>query len=668
MSEAWFKEKIEDIKKQNQLDDKTFEVALKQQGMTIEELRKRFEIEYDKQGVSQREVAPRVSITEEEARQYYRAHPEEFMKPTMITVREITVLVPGETRAGEQVVNAALDEAASAKVKAARERALKGEDFTKLVAEFSESSSKANGGLIGPLNLNELAEGLSRGVPRSREQIPGTSDAASPKLDYKAYGRGDAAPRPSGTPGGRAGLGTCRFTLRVTCVLSATFQVRAGETPGMRILVVDDEPAVRVVSRAGARPKGYDVVLAEDGDDALRVVQRDAPELVVLDVLMPALDGIAVCRRAAVAPATGRPILMLTARDAVSRPRLGPRCGCRRLPREAVRARGAPRSRPRASSSDGERRRARHAPLRGRLPRPGDAPGRRGGTRDRADADRVSPARALPPQPATGAARARSASSASGGTTSARPPTRSRSTSVTCDASSSPAASPVSCRPCAASATRCASHELPRAHHARGCGGRRRRGDRRLRRRLRGHRGRAVRAGRRRAARPCSGKRRCGQPRPGSRFGFRRLPLGIAGTSAQDRDGQERGRAHRLADPCDLRSSPSDRAVAAGSSARRRFATRSSRAFACVRTCKGSPRDSQSWWRDRSACVEENARAAPRDPRRRGARRHRWRGAARVARSPLGAATGAPAHRDGRGGGTYRRPLAAHRGPPATTS
>jgi parvulin-like peptidyl-prolyl isomerase len=162
MSEAWFKEKIEDIKKQNQLDDKTFEVALKQQGMTIEELRKRFEIEYYKQGVSQREVAPRVSITEEEARQYYRAHPEEFMTPTMITVREITVLVPGETRGGEQVVNAALDEAASAKVKAARERALKGEDFTKLVAEFSESSSKANGGLIGPLNLNELAEGLQK--------------------------------------------------------------------------------------------------------------------------------------------------------------------------------------------------------------------------------------------------------------------------------------------------------------------------------------------------------------------------------------------------------------------------------------------------------------------------------------------------------------------------
>ncbi len=80
----------------------------------------------------------------------------------MITVREISVLVPSEARAGEQVVNVALDEAALAKINAARERALKGEDFATLVTEFSQSGSKANGGLIGPLNLNELAEGLRK--------------------------------------------------------------------------------------------------------------------------------------------------------------------------------------------------------------------------------------------------------------------------------------------------------------------------------------------------------------------------------------------------------------------------------------------------------------------------------------------------------------------------
>ncbi|MBK9243079.1 MAG: peptidyl-prolyl cis-trans isomerase [Acidobacteria bacterium] len=162
LSDAQFKDYIEGIKKDNQLDDKTFQLAMQQQGMTMEILRKRLEKEYLRQGVMSRDVAPRIAITEEEARQYYRAHPDEFMKPTMITVREISVLVPSEARAGEQVVNVALDEAALAKINAARERALKGEDFATLVTEFSQSGSKANGGLIGPLNLNELAEGLRK--------------------------------------------------------------------------------------------------------------------------------------------------------------------------------------------------------------------------------------------------------------------------------------------------------------------------------------------------------------------------------------------------------------------------------------------------------------------------------------------------------------------------
>lgn len=161
MSEAQFKEYVDNIKAENQIpDDKTFEAALAQQGMTMAQLRKNIEKVYLRQGVIQRDVAPRIAITEEEARQYYRAHPEEFMKPTMITVREISVLVPAGTRAGEQVVNVAADEAARDTITQARDRALKGEDFAALVTEYSQSGSKANGGLIGPLNLNELAEGL----------------------------------------------------------------------------------------------------------------------------------------------------------------------------------------------------------------------------------------------------------------------------------------------------------------------------------------------------------------------------------------------------------------------------------------------------------------------------------------------------------------------------
>ncbi len=85
----------------------------------------------------------------------------------------------------------------------------------------------------------------------------------------------------------------------------------------MRILVVDDEPALRAALQRALRLEGYDVALAEDGDAALRLVQRDAPELVVLDVLMPTLDGLAVCRRMRRA-GDRTPVLMLTARDAVS--------------------------------------------------------------------------------------------------------------------------------------------------------------------------------------------------------------------------------------------------------------------------------------------------------------------------------------------------------------
>ena len=162
MSDTIFKDYVENIKKENQFDDAMFKQALAQQGLTMEQLRKQIEKVYLKQGVLQRDVTPRVSITEEEARQYYRAHPTEFMKPTMITVREISVLVPSEARSGEQVVNAAVDEAALEKVKSARARALKGEDFAALVTEISQSGSKANGGLIGPLNLGELAEGLQK--------------------------------------------------------------------------------------------------------------------------------------------------------------------------------------------------------------------------------------------------------------------------------------------------------------------------------------------------------------------------------------------------------------------------------------------------------------------------------------------------------------------------
>ncbi|MEA2305026.1 MAG: two-component system, OmpR family, response regulator MprA [Solirubrobacteraceae bacterium] len=86
---------------------------------------------------------------------------------------------------------------------------------------------------------------------------------------------------------------------------------------GTRILVVDDDPSVlRMLVRTLAA-EGHEVEAAPDGGAALAAVERRAPEAVVLDVAMPDLDGLAVCRRLRERGLTA-PVLLLTARDAVA--------------------------------------------------------------------------------------------------------------------------------------------------------------------------------------------------------------------------------------------------------------------------------------------------------------------------------------------------------------
>lgn len=81
------------------------------------------------------------------------------------------------------------------------------------------------------------------------------------------------------------------------------------------ILVVDDDPKILSVLGRGLRFEGYDVQLAADGSEALRISRMEPPDLVVLDVMLPGMDGLEVCRR--LRRGTNAPILMLTARDAV---------------------------------------------------------------------------------------------------------------------------------------------------------------------------------------------------------------------------------------------------------------------------------------------------------------------------------------------------------------
>jgi two-component system, OmpR family, response regulator MprA len=82
-----------------------------------------------------------------------------------------------------------------------------------------------------------------------------------------------------------------------------------------RILVVDDDPNILKVVQRGLGFEGYRVQVAATGEEALAAARETEPDLVILDLMLPGVDGIEVCRR--LRGGLNTPILMLTARDAV---------------------------------------------------------------------------------------------------------------------------------------------------------------------------------------------------------------------------------------------------------------------------------------------------------------------------------------------------------------
>src|SRR3954447_5440426 len=79
-----------------------------------------------------------------------------------------------------------------------------------------------------------------------------------------------------------------------------------------RILLVEDDPSIREVTAIGLRAAGFDVDTATDGSAGLERWRRDRPDLVLLDVMLPRLDGLEVCRE--IRRESTVPIVMLTAR------------------------------------------------------------------------------------------------------------------------------------------------------------------------------------------------------------------------------------------------------------------------------------------------------------------------------------------------------------------
>ena len=80
-----------------------------------------------------------------------------------------------------------------------------------------------------------------------------------------------------------------------------------------RILIVDNEPAIRKLLRANLEKNGFEAMSADDGAEALKLVEREAPDLVVLDIIMPRMDGFETCRR--LREWSTIPIIMLSAKD-----------------------------------------------------------------------------------------------------------------------------------------------------------------------------------------------------------------------------------------------------------------------------------------------------------------------------------------------------------------
>jgi peptidyl-prolyl cis-trans isomerase SurA len=167
LGDEQFKQVVANIRKEQGLeDDAKFQQALKQENLTMEDLRRQLERQMLIEQVQRQEVGSKLTITEEEARQYYARHPDEFTTPASVTLREIFVEVPSTPAQGG--VNVAADEQAQQKAAAARDRALKGEDFAKVAADVSDSPSKANGGLIGPFSHNDMSPQLQELVDKMK--------------------------------------------------------------------------------------------------------------------------------------------------------------------------------------------------------------------------------------------------------------------------------------------------------------------------------------------------------------------------------------------------------------------------------------------------------------------------------------------------------------------
>ena len=166
MSTEQFNSIVENIKKENKIEtDEALQEALKQEGMTMADLRKQLERTSLSQRVQQQEVMAKLQVTDTELKSYYEGHQTEFATVPQVTLREITIAVPADP----QGINVGKDDDARAKAEEVRAKIIAGEPFPRLAADYSDSGSKANGGLVGPLSKTDLSEELQTAVAGLKE-------------------------------------------------------------------------------------------------------------------------------------------------------------------------------------------------------------------------------------------------------------------------------------------------------------------------------------------------------------------------------------------------------------------------------------------------------------------------------------------------------------------
>lgn len=161
LSDEQFHNIVDNIKKENKIEtEEQFQAALKQEGMTMDDLRRQLERQMLITRVQQAEVMGKVGVSDEELHKYYDDNKASFTTTPQVTLREILIEVP----TSDKGVNVAQDDAARAKAEDIRKRLLAGEPFAKLASEVSDSGSKANGGLLGPLSRADLSPELQKEI------------------------------------------------------------------------------------------------------------------------------------------------------------------------------------------------------------------------------------------------------------------------------------------------------------------------------------------------------------------------------------------------------------------------------------------------------------------------------------------------------------------------